>query len=352
MFEDMTFEVILQRMLDKVPSDIDKREGSMIWNALAPAAVELAQIYINLDINLNLAFVNTSTGEYLDRITMARGVTRKPATKAKRKGLFYDINNNPFDIPLGSRFTLDGIGYSAIEMLASGEFLLECEVAGSIGNTSFGDLISVDYIMNLGRAELTDILTPGTDEETDDSLKSRYYEHIRVPATSGNRAHYKQWAKEVQGVGDVKVFSLWNGPNTVKVVIIDENKLPADASIVSAVQEYIDPGGSGTGNGAAPIGAFCTVASAASLLIDVEFTATKDANYTDEQRQENVEQGLKNYFKSIAFIDNKISYAKVGAIILDSPGITDYTNLRINGGTENILIGDEQVASLGVVTIA
>ena len=29
-------------MLDAVPNDLDKREGSIIYNALAPAAAELA----------------------------------------------------------------------------------------------------------------------------------------------------------------------------------------------------------------------------------------------------------------------------------------------------------------------
>ena len=37
-----TYEQILQRMLARVPGDIDKREGSIIYDALAPAAVEIS----------------------------------------------------------------------------------------------------------------------------------------------------------------------------------------------------------------------------------------------------------------------------------------------------------------------
>ena len=41
MYEDQTFDVILQRMLSRVPETMDKRESSPIYAALAPAAVEL-----------------------------------------------------------------------------------------------------------------------------------------------------------------------------------------------------------------------------------------------------------------------------------------------------------------------
>lgn len=41
MFENMSYEGILQRMLDRVPNTFDKREGSIIFDALAPAAMEM-----------------------------------------------------------------------------------------------------------------------------------------------------------------------------------------------------------------------------------------------------------------------------------------------------------------------
>lgn len=43
MYENVTYEDILQRMLDRVPDSMDKREGSIIYDALAPAAVEYIQ---------------------------------------------------------------------------------------------------------------------------------------------------------------------------------------------------------------------------------------------------------------------------------------------------------------------
>ena len=47
--DQMTFEFILDRMLDRVPDTVDKREGSIIYDALAPAAAELAKTYMELE---------------------------------------------------------------------------------------------------------------------------------------------------------------------------------------------------------------------------------------------------------------------------------------------------------------
>ena len=67
MYEEMTYEVIMQRLLNRVPDTFDKREGAIIFDALAPAAAELAQLYVQLDVVLNQTFADTATGEYLEK---------------------------------------------------------------------------------------------------------------------------------------------------------------------------------------------------------------------------------------------------------------------------------------------
>ena len=56
MYEQMEYRYILSRMLERVPDIMDKREGSVIYDALAPAAAELANMYIELDSVLNQTF--------------------------------------------------------------------------------------------------------------------------------------------------------------------------------------------------------------------------------------------------------------------------------------------------------
>ena len=78
MYEDVTYELILDRMLDRVLAqnpNIDTREGSIIYNALAPAAVELQNMYIQLDTILNESFADTQTRDYLIKRCAERGVS-------------------------------------------------------------------------------------------------------------------------------------------------------------------------------------------------------------------------------------------------------------------------------------
>ena len=126
----MNYEEILEKMLQRVPGDLDKREGSIIYNALAPSAAELAQMYAYLSFLENRTYADTSTGEDLTRRAAERGVNRKPATKAICKGVFN------IDIPLGSRFSGDDLNYVAVEKITTGEFKLECETPVVIFSTA------------------------------------------------------------------------------------------------------------------------------------------------------------------------------------------------------------------------
>ena len=67
MYENVTFENIMERVLARIPSAMDKREGSVIYDAIAPAAIELQNIYIELDTVLNETFADTATLYYLKK---------------------------------------------------------------------------------------------------------------------------------------------------------------------------------------------------------------------------------------------------------------------------------------------
>lgn len=346
----MTYEEILQRMLDRVTDDVDKREGSIIYNALAPAAFELTQMYIDLDTTLELVFANTSSGEYLDKRCAEMGIVRKPSTKSIRKGEF---NTN---LPIGAKFGIDDLVYKVVENIDGFNYKLECQTAGEIGNTPFGTLLPIDYVEGLRTATLSDLLVPGEDTETDESLLARFNTRVQKSSTSGNIYHYLEWANEVSGVGAAKVFPKWNGDNTVKVIIVGADMQPASSVLVDEVQAYIDPNVEGLGYGAAPIGAMCTVVSAVSTSINVtaDITGTTAVNVID-----NFTQALSDYFKTLVTSDwatkdsYVVSYAKIGSLLLDSitlAGGTDYSNLLINGATQNILL-TSNIPSVGTVTL-
>lgn len=342
MYEGQTFEALLERMLDRVPPGLDKREGSIIYDALAPAAAEMAQMYIELDVNNNLHFADTATGEYLERSIAWSGVARRTASKAELKGMFYSGANELLDIPLGSRFSLDLLHYTAVEKLAPGTYRMESESAGEEGNRYFGSLLPLDYIPELARGEIAALLIPGENTEDDDSLRQRYFDFARRPATSGNKYHYMEWAMQIDGVGGARVFPLWDGPKTVKVVIVDAAKLPASELLVSQVQQYIDPV-SGQGEGQAPVGAVVTVAAVAGKNISVSAKVTLAAGYSLQSVVDAFQVILEKYRKEKAFTASYISQSVIGSLLLGTEGVVDYSALKLNGGAGNVTLTETEV---------
>ncbi|MGI5891999.1 MAG: baseplate J/gp47 family protein [Bacillota bacterium] len=210
-----TYRFILQRMLSRIPDSIDKREGSIIYDALAPAAYELDAYYALLKAAYENTFVDTASGEALDLRADELGVQRNTAVKAVRKGIFKDSNDLPMDVPLGSRFsTMDGdesLNFVVREKLSVGIFRLECEQTGASGNNYIGELMAITPIAGLGSAELTDIIIPGQEIESDDQLRARVKQYVRSAAQDGNISQYYEWASNFSGIGRARVFPLWDG---------------------------------------------------------------------------------------------------------------------------------------------
>lgn len=353
MFENKTSPLIHAEMLNDISNEYDKTDGSFIFDATKPAANQLESAYSSMDEVVSLLDVENLSGEELTKFVEQRtGIKRRAATYAT--GLL-EVQGNGM-VTTGDIFqTESGIQFQATETVTitvSGMVNIKAVIAGNIGNVPANQItniaISIQGINSVSNPSPT---ANGYEQESDDELRKRYYERLQTPATSGNKSHYINWAKEVSGVGDVKVFPLWNGDNTVKVVIIDSNLEPANNELVEIVQNHIDPGITGLGEGSAPIGAYCTVASAVPKNINISFTVTLLEGYTIETVQQNVSETVTNYLRSIAFKQNFVSYAQIGNYILDSEGVLDYSGLTVNGGTINIAVLDEEVAVLGGVNI-
>ncbi len=343
MYEDMTFENILKRMLDRVPNKYDKRQGGVIWNALAPAAAELAQAYIELNKVRNNTSIDTATGDELTELCYQNGIVRKGATKAIRKGVFN------IDVPLGSRFSAEGdTTYITIEKVKDYEYKLECEQAGEIGNLYSGSIIPIDYIEGLETATLEDVIVPGVEEETDDQLRERHRQSIMNPPQDGNVAQYLDWANRFDGIGTAKVFPLWNGGNTVKVAITDRLFQVADSTLVNAFQEYLDPNSEGLGNGVAPIGVKVTVTGGVRKDINIAGEVVLAEGYTEP---EGVAEAVSKYLASITFNKNSVSYMRTAVAILDTPSVADLRNFTLNGTTTDVELIGEEVPTLNSINL-
>jgi uncharacterized phage protein gp47/JayE len=356
-YEAYTFEFILNRMLNRVSNNIDKREGSVIYDALAPAAAELAQMYMEIAINYNLSFADTASGEHLTLRTAEFGVNRYLATKAIRKGEFFDRNNAYFNVPIDSRYAIDSLTFKVVEQLSTGIFKLESESTGIIGNQRFGSLLPVTFVADLVSAQLTEVLIPGEDEESDEALRVRYYVAINEPSFGGNVADYKQTINAIDGVGAAKIFPVWNGGGSVKATIIAADWEEPSSTLIAEVQTIVDPTvNSGQGLGTAPVGHEVTLAGAEGLAINVEAAVTLSAGVTVGQVQADIEASIAAYLLELRQdwanqTQLVVRVSQIDARILTVPNVEDVSGTELNEATLNITLGPEEIPVLGTVVI-
>lgn len=356
MYENMTFENIMDRCLSRVTSSVDKREGSIVYDAIAPAAAELAILYIELAYLMDRAFPDTQTGDDLTKKCQERSVFRTPATYAVRKGYFEKAGGSGCDMEIGTRFSGGDINFVVTERIAAGQYSLTAETAGTVGNEYIGTLFPIDYVPELAAARLADILVPGEDEESDDALRARYFDSLESQAFGGNIADYKNKVELLPGVGAVKVFPVWNGGGTVKIVLVDSEWGVPSSELIEQIQEAIDPVGTqGNGVGLAPIGHTVTVAGVKATTIHIAFQLTFQGAASWASTQADVKAAIQDYFAELtrAWANNENLIVRISQIetrILSVDGIIDITGTTINQGTSNISLASDAIPVLGAVT--
>lgn len=349
-FEDMTYETLLERMIQRVASEypnLDTREGSMLYNSLAGAAIELAVAYTELDNILNESFVQTASRDNLylacDEIGMDTTMFNAHA------GTFQGEFN--VEVPIGSRWNCSDYNYTIDELIEQDastnyyKYSMTCETLGTEPNAITGSLIAItDVPSGLTYAELTDCLVEGEDELSDDEIRIAYYEFVNSTATDGNIGQYERWCSEYDGVGNYKIIPLWNGANTVKVSILSASNTAASEVLVDEFQEYLDPNITGMGDGVAPIGAFVTVTTATEIPLSVSATVKLKSGYTDTSV---IDTALRQHFSDMAYKNTVVSYMSVGAVILSAEGVDSISNLLINSSTSDIALDTEAIPVLG-----
>lgn len=353
MYKDQTYENILARSLARVATNVDKREGSLIMNAIAPVSAEHANIYILLDSIIRDGYIDTAeVREYVVLRCRERGISPYGATPATLKGKFN------MEIPIGSRFNHDELNYTAKAFIEEAEgyyyYQMECETVGEVGNRGFGDLSPIEYINKDLEGELVDLLIPAEDEESTESLKERYLNSFNSNAYGGNKQDYKEKVKALDGVGGVIPIPVWAGGGTVKLLIIDSEFNVATPVLIASVQEQVDPPPQGEGNGVAPIGHTVTVATPEELTVDIKSTISLNDGYNWNQIKTEITTVLEEYF-----LELRKGWEEEGVIIrisqienriLNLAGVLDIADTQINGVASNLSVNREYLPVLGGVT--
>ena len=399
MYEAQTYESILARMLQKalsINSNLDPREGSLVWYGDAPAAVELQNLYIALDTVLNETFADTATRPYLILRAAERGLSPQPASPAI---LQMAITPTTLFLPLNTRFSIGELNYYVSADRGSGNYELTCETAGEAGNNYTGTVIPIEYVDGLETCKITSVLVPGEDEEDTELFRQRYLNSLNAQAFGGNQIDYIEKVNAIPGVGGVKVYRAWNGDlkpanmippkeaeawieglsgvpepvklwldtvyaaaknnmftvgGTVKLVVINSTFTVPSPTLVEQVQTAVDPlQNAGEGVGIAPIGHVVRVEGVQEETVDLGFALYYQRGWSWEDVSGYVTEAINGYFLELAqsWADQDealvVRISQIESRLLGITGILDIANTTINEKAANHTLALDHIPVLG-----
>ena len=352
MYEEMTFEKIMDEMMEDMPNGMDTSEGSLIYNACAKQAARLEQAYIDLGAVADNQYSDTADLEHLIKFGQDKGIYIEEATAAEFEGKFN------IDVPIGTEFTGDDYNYIVTELIDNEEhtYKLECEDAGSEPNGWLGDLMCLDDVEGLEDAVLTKLLIEGKDEEDVESYRMRVNDNFEIKPFGGNKAYYILEIGEIEGVGGVKPQRRVGTSIDITIITADDFRKPSE-EFLKEVQEKVDPiEHSGDGIGIAPIGHAVTILGPEEKEINISAKVICDEGYTIEglttQINDAVDAYLLDLRKKWITEDNLIvRRAGVENAIYDIEGIIDVSDVAFVNADEsgNVILNKNVIPVKGVI---
>lgn len=343
-----SFDEIKQRIADKLVDQQNTIQGTFTMDNIAAVSQELSRLYFMEILTIpDKVFIDTADGHNLDRIAFDHYITRNVATFAS--GIVEFSGKENTIIPINTKLSAGDIIFSTTQSVTIPSTLkaiakVICDIPGSIGNVpteSINKVVAM-YGINVKNLSPTE---GGYDTESDDNLRSRIYEKIRKPYTSGNSNDYVRWARQVPGVGNAVCLPLWNGNGTVKVVLLgSDGNVPTDG-VIQETTKYIES--------QRPIGALVTVVKADPKLVNIEANVSLNNGYKIEDVNTEFKKSLALYLVENPFESEAkcLSFYKISDLLFSLPAIADVVNYSLNGQTTSITAKREEFFKLNEVII-
>lgn len=354
-----TARSIEQNMLKNLPADLDKTEGGFVWDLTYPTALEKAElIQYYMVVLLKIMFPMWAEGKWLDLHARECGLERRAANAAYgyihiegAKGL---VIPSGFKVAVPSTNGSEAITYHTLSEIVlsdmgKADVAIQADETGAKGNVDAGTVsIMVSPMSGITRINNDNEITGGAEAEDDESLRQRVddYNAGRGDSYVGNNADYVRWAKEVPGVGYAHTIPEYNGPNSVKVIVVDVDGKPANEQIVKAVKLHIFGENRKDIKRLAPVGVVdYVVTPPVPKYVDISFKLKLKEYSTEDKVISDFKQILSEYYASIVNSDtsvNPVKYVHVAALLEEINGVDDFKELMINGGITNISFSEEE----------
>ena len=359
---------IHEKMLSNLPEDIDKSEGGFPWDFTRPTAIEIAELkeYVLVEVLKSLSPVTCEESYLLDYHADGRGLVRRESVNAT--GYVTVTAKAGLVIPLGYGFsteaddegnTIDFVTTEevTVDSLGNAKIPIEAAEGGSASNVGVNAIVLhtgdetgelLDEIISVTNEEA---VTGGLDEEDDDTLRERIVEYDRSHDISyvGNVADYKRWALSVPGVGAVTVIPAKDDSGIIKIILMDQNGVPASKQIQDAVYDYIMRPDSESDR-LAPPNAVLEITAPETVVVNISAVVyLREAEIGDVQND--LKAALQSYLLNVSSNDSAVRISAINSILGAVSGIYDYDSIQINGVSKNVDLESGQMPVLGTVTI-
>ena len=340
-----TQEDIIQRINERLTIDANLLEGGFSQDIIGSVAYELANIY-DTEINniMDRVFVETATGEDLDKVGADYGVTRRQSTAS----IVYleitgvqgaTVNQNVKATYNNLVFTVQE--YKVIGSSGSVTVKAQCDTTGSIGNVAANTI--TEFVGTY--SGLTSVNNPlaaydGFDTETDSDYRARIKLYLAEDAVNCNEAQYKLWALEVTGVKTavIKDASTMGAGNVG--VYISSTTGTVSQELINAVKAHIEE--------KQFINANLIVGALTSISINTVATITLKTGATIESVIQEYSETLAEYLETVT---DTVSYFRASDILFACSGVDDVLSFTLNGEEASIALEDTEIPVVGGVNI-
>ncbi len=350
LFENKTQENIMIDLKAATDPDTNTEEGTLIDHSFRGAAAEFEQAYIELGMIDQNGYAETADREHLILRAKESGIEPFPASNAVWKAEFN------LDVELDTRFSAGELTYICTEKIEPKKYRLMCEQSGTKGNVKQKDLMPIEYVDGFDNGELTELLKPARDDEETEAFRARYISIVSAAqAFGGNRAQYKKMMHGTEGVGACKIYRVTQDEKRIKIYILDNAYKTPNETLVSDVQEMVDPvGKQGEGEGEAAIFHIVDIHPCISETVNIEATITVDTGYAWGDLLSGVQEKVDGYFLELAKSWENEEYIivrilKVNAAIASVEGVVDVQDTELNGREENLLLSPNAIPVRGMI---
>lgn len=352
MYEDKTYNKIMDEMMGDFGADVRTDEGSLAFNACAKVAEKLEDVYGDMDELDKNMYPDTQDLPHLIRNSIGK-IDYLYAYPAIVKGVFKQ------EIDIGEQFICGDYTYTASEKIEEHIYKLICDTEGTEANTNKGELIPANYIDDYKGGEITEILVLGADDEEEETFRKRLLDTFGNVHFGGNKADYRKLLNERKEVGGCKPKRRVEVSPWIDIVVISDSFTTPSTEVLKDLQNYVDPETShGEGDGIAPCCHNVLIKAAESTKINVAAKLVFEGGYSVDTSKSHIEEAIDKYLGELRkgweaneFNDMTVRLSRIEANILNIPGVLDIENTSLNGVQGNVTLSYEKIPVRGEVVI-